>query len=102
MSQLVQTWLSVVAPNVNYQHCYAAAKIRFECGNDLVSFPCLKYGAVYYDPVEHAIKLQAQHGCVVYEHKCLKYPLVQGNSLAVLGCQLRDSTLLVQKLPVDS
>ena len=31
-----------------------------------------------------------------------KYPLVQGSPLAVLGCQLRDSTLFVQKLPVDS
>ena len=28
--------------------------------------------------------------------------LVQGNPLAVLGCQLRDSTLFVSKLPVDS
>ena len=31
-----------------------------------------------------------------------KYLLVQGNPLAVLGCQIRDSTLFVLKLPVDS
>ena len=61
-----------------------------------------KCGAVCYDPVERAMKLQAQHGCIVCEHKWSKYPLVQGNPLAVLGCQLRDSTLFVQKLPVDS
>ena len=42
-----------------------------------------------------AMKLQAQHGCIVCEHKWSKYPLVQGNPLAMLGCQLRDSTLFV-------
>ena len=31
----------------------------------VVSFPCPKCGAVCCDPVEHAMKLQAQHGCVV-------------------------------------
>ena len=36
------------------------------------------------------------------EHKWSKYPLMQGNPLAVLGCQLRDSTLFVSTLPVDS
>ena len=35
-------------------------------------------------------------------HKWSKYPLVHGNPLAVLGCQMRDSTFFVQKLPVDS
>ena len=54
------------------------------------------------EPVEHGIKLQAQHGCIVCKHKLSKYPFVQGNPLAVLGCQLIDSTLFVQKLPVDS
>ena len=102
IAQLVQTWLSVVAPHVDYQHCCEAAKVGLECGNELVSFPCPKCGAVCCDPVEHAMKLQAQHGCVVCEHKWSKYPLVQGNPMAVLGCQLRDSTLFVQKLPVDS
>ena len=48
------------------------------------------------------MKLQAQHGCVSCGHKWSKYPLVQGNPLAVLGCQIRDSTLFVQNLPVDS
>ena len=36
------------------------------------------------------------------KHKWSKYPLVQGNPLAVLGCQLRDSILFVSTLPVDS
>ena len=39
------------------------------------------------------------------EHKWSKYPLVYplaGNPLAVLKCQLRDSTFLVSTLPVDS
>ena len=48
------------------------------------------------------MKLQAQHGCVSCGHKWSKYPLVQENPLAVLGCQMRDFTLLVQNLPVDS
>ena len=52
-------------------------------------------------PVECALKLQAQHRCVVCEHKWSKYPLMQENSMAVLGCQLRDSTLFVQKLPIN-
>ena len=56
---------------------------------------------MYCDPVKHAMKLQAQHRCGVCKHKWSKYPLVQGNPMAVLGCQLRDSTLFVQKLPVD-
>ena len=99
--QLVQTWLRVVAPHVDYQHCCEAAKVGLECGNKLVSFPCPKCGAVCCKPVEHAMKLQDQHGYMVCEQKWFKYPLVQGNPMAVLGCQLRDSTLFVQKLPVD-
>ena len=61
----------------------------------MVSLLCHKCGAVCCDPVECAMKLQAQYGCIVCEHKWSKYPLVQGNPLAVLGCQLRDSTLFV-------
>ena len=102
VDQFLQTWLSVVAPHVDYQHCYEAAKSSIASGIKLVSFPCPKCGAVCYDSVERARKLQAQHGCVVCEHKWSKYPLMQGNSLAVLGCQLRDSTLYVLKLPVES
>ena len=102
IAQLVQTWLNVVAPHADYQHNCEAAKVGLEYGNELVSFPCPKCGAVYCDPVEHDMKLQAQHGCIVCEKKRSKYPLEQGNPLAVLGCQLRDSTFFVQKLPVDS
>ena len=36
------------------------------------------------------------------EHKWSEYPLIQGNPLEVLGCQLRDYTLVVSALPVDS
>ena len=78
----------------DYQHCCEAAKIGLACGNELVSIPCPKCGAVYCDPVERDRKLQNQHECIVCKHKWSKYPLVQGNPLAVLGCQLRDSTLL--------
>ena len=85
----------MVAPHVDYQHCCEAAKVGLEHGNELVSFPCPKCGAVCCDPVEHAMKLQAQHGCIVCKHKWSKYPLVQGNPMAMLGCQLRDSTLFV-------
>ena len=85
----------MVAPHVNYQCCCEAAKIGLASGNELVSFPCPKCGAVCCDPVERARKLQTQHGCIVCKHKWSKYPLVQGNPLAVLGCQLRDSTLFV-------
>ena len=85
----------MVAPHVDYQHCCEAAKVGLECGNEIVSLPRLKYGAVCCDPVEYAMKLQAQHGCVVCKHKWSKYPLVQGNPLTVLVCQLRDSTLFV-------
>ena len=75
-AQLVQTWLSVVAPHVDFQHCCEAAKVGLERGNELVSFPCPKCGAVCCDPVERAMKLQAQHGCVICEHKWSKYPFV--------------------------
>ena len=78
IAQLVQTWLSVVAPHVDYQCCCEAAKIGLECGNELVSFPCPKYRAVYCDPVEHDMKLQAQHGYIVCKHKWSNYPLIQG------------------------
>ena len=96
IAHLVQTWLNVVAHHVDYQHCCEAAEVGLEHGNKLASFPCPKYGAVCCDPIERAIKLEAQHGCMVYEHKRPKYPLVQGNPMAVLGCQLRDSTFFVQ------
>ena len=102
VAHLVQIWLSVIAPHANYQHCCEAARVGLECGNELVSFLCPKCGAVYCDPIEYAIKLQAQHKCIVCGHKWSKYPLVQGNPMDALVCQLRDSTLNVQKLPVDS
>ena len=35
-------------------------------------------------------------------HKWSKYPLVQGNPLAVLRCQQRDSILFVSTFPVNS
>ena len=92
----------MVAPYVDYQLCCEAAKIGLECGNELVSFPCPKYGAVCCDPIERAMKLQAQHGCIVCKHKWSKYLIMQGNPLTVRGCQLRDSSLFVQKLPVKS
>ena len=57
VEQLVKTWLSVVAPHVDYQYCYEAAKIGLASGNELVSFPCPKCGAVCCDPVELARKL---------------------------------------------
>ena len=56
-SQLVQTWLSVVAPHVAFQNCCEAAKVGLEHGNKLVSFPCPKCGTVCCDPVERARKL---------------------------------------------
>ena len=87
---------------MDYQYYCESAKIGLANGNELVSFPCPKYGAVYCDSVELARKLQAQHGYIVCDHKWSKHPLVQGNPLAVLGCQLRDSTLSIYKLPVDS
>ena len=95
IAQLVQTWLSVLAPHVDYQHCCETAKVGLERGNELVSFPCSECGAMYCEHVEYAMKLHAQHGCMVYEHKWAKYPLVQGSPMAVLGCQLRDFTLFV-------
>ena len=58
-AQIIQNWLSVVALHVDYQHCCKVAKVGLECGNELVSIPCLNCGAVCCDPVEHAIKLQA-------------------------------------------
>ena len=82
-------------PHLDYQHCCEAAKVGLERGNELVSFPCPKCRTVCYDPIEHAMKLQAQHGYMVYDHKWSKYPLVQGNPMVVLGCQLRDSTLFM-------
>ena len=100
--QLVKAWLSVVAPHVNYQYCCEAAKIGLASGNELVSFPCPKCGAVCCDPVEQDRKLLTQHGCIFCAHKWFKYPLMQGNPLAVLRCQLRDSILFVSTLPVDS
>ena len=102
IAQLVQTWLSGIAPHVDYQHCCKDAKVGLEHGNELVSLPCSKCRAVYCNPVEYAMKLQAQYRCIVFEHKWSKYPLVQRNPMTVLGCQLRDSTLFLQKLPLDS
>ena len=102
IAQLIQTWLIVVAPHVKYQHCCNTTKVGLERGNELASFPWPKCGAVYCKPVERAMKLQAQHACMVCKQKGSKYPFVWGNSMAVLGCQLRDSTLFLQKLPVDS
>ena len=70
---LIKTWLSVVAPHVDYQHCYEAAKIGLASGNELVSFPCPKCGALCCDSAERARKLHAQHGCILCEHKWFKY-----------------------------
>ena len=49
VEQLVNTWLSVITLHVDYQHCYEAAKMGLASGNELVSFPCPKFGAVYCD-----------------------------------------------------
>ena len=57
MEQLVKTWLSMVAPHVDFQNCCEAAKIGLASGNELVSFPCPKCGSVYCDPVKQARKL---------------------------------------------
>ena len=55
----------MVAPHVDYQCCYEAAKIGLASGNELVSFPCPECRAVCSDPVELTSKLQTQHGCIV-------------------------------------
>ena len=68
----------MVAPHVDYQYYCEAVNIGLVSGNELISFPCPKCGAVYCDPVERARKLQTQHICIVCEHKWPKYPLVQG------------------------
>ena len=57
VAHLVYTWLNVITPHIDYQRCYKAAQVGFERGNELVSFPCPKCGAVYCGPVEHAMKL---------------------------------------------
>ena len=59
IAPLVQSWLSVVAPHVDYQHCYEAVKVGLERGNELASLPCPNCGAVCYDPAECAMKLKA-------------------------------------------
>ena len=92
----------MIAHHIDYQHCYEAAQSGFERRNELVSFPCPKCKAVCCNPIEHNIKLQAQHGCMSCGHKWSKYPLVQGSPLAILGCKMRDSTLFVYKLPVNN
>ena len=51
IAQLVQTWLSVVAPHVDYQHYCEATKVGLDHGNELVSFPFPKCRAVCCDPV---------------------------------------------------
>ena len=87
---------------MDYQRCCEAAMIGLASVKELISYPCPKCGAVYYDPAEQAKKLHAQHRYIVCKYKWSKYPLMQGNPLAMLGCQLKDSTLFVKKLPVDS
>ena len=39
---------------------------------------------------------------LVCGHKWSKYPLMLGNPLAVLKCQLRDFSLFVSNVPLDS
>ena len=65
----------MVATHVDYQCSCKAAKVALEHRNELVSFLCPKCEVEYCDSVEHAMKLQAQHRCVVCEHKWSKYPL---------------------------
>ena len=78
IAQLVQTWLSVVAPHVDYQHYCEAPKVGLERGNEFVSFPCPTSGAVSYDLIEHSMKLQAQHRYAVCKHKWSQYHLCRG------------------------
>ena len=89
----------MVAPHVDYQHCCKAARVELDHGNELVSFPCPKCGAVYCDPVEHAMKLQAQHGYMACGPSIHLY---RGILWLCWGAKMRDSTLFIQKLPVDS
>ena len=84
IAQLVRTWLSVVAPHVDFQHCCDAAKVGLECGNEFVSFSSPKCESVCCDPIERAMKLQAQHGCVICKHKWSKYLIAQGNPIVML------------------
>ena len=47
----------MVAPYVDYQCCYEAAKFFLANGNELASFSSPKCGAVYCDSVERDRKL---------------------------------------------
>ena len=47
----------MVALHVDFQRCYEAAKVGLASGNELLSFPCPKCGAVCCDAVELARKL---------------------------------------------
>ena len=53
----MKIWLIIVAAHVNYQQCCETAKVGLASGNELISFPCPKCGAVCCDPVEQARKL---------------------------------------------
>ena len=66
----------MVARHVDYLQYCETAKVGLASGNELASFPCLKCGAVCYDPVERDSKLLAQHGYIFCGHKRSKYLLV--------------------------
>ena len=53
----MKTWLSVVAPHIDYQQYCETAKVGLASGKELESFPCPKCGAVFCDPVERASRL---------------------------------------------
>ena len=50
-------WLSVVAPHIDTKIVMKLPRLVFASGNELVSFPCPRCGAVYCDPVEQARQL---------------------------------------------
>ena len=75
----------MVAPHVEYQHCYEAAKIGLASGNEIVSFPFPKCGAVCCDPLERAKELYAQHGCIFLQEQVVQVSTCAGESFGCVG-----------------
>ena len=101
IAQLVRTWLSVVTLHVDYQRCCEAAKVGLERGNDLVSFPCSKFWH-YFVTLLSVLGSCRLNMAVQYVSTIGPSTHLCSGILSVLGCQLRNFILFVQKFPVDS
>ena len=95
-----EDWLKVVVPHLVLADCFESMKFLLSLSCPVVALAYKSCNRQQLDLREFAIWRHTTHLCAGYSNKWNVSPQVQGNSVAALGCQLRDNGLWVYKVPV--